>query len=1121
MHRGSCLEPSAPSSVEAPHSYCLPREFLGDDVEGLGAAKRTRRGLRPGRGPSGDGAPAKRLRGPRDDDFASVAASEEKHASDATGRSGDGEDERWRLLEQLSQAIPAAGTLLPEGPPQSSQHRETPQPAASEVLDWEACNRALDRLVRANKPQNNLSVEWDSGPSSHSRDVGLFELPIEGNTDFHDDSGSHLHDHTGHMASLFGDAIEGTSLFVAKGELGAKRTTSNAADPMKERQRRELQHKKTLDLASQIASRFRVARRPGVIQLLHRFFSCSSRQVRDPHELEKLVGACCYIIARQQGDDMTLNDVTAQLERRQGSKGRQRCRCISRWVVKVCGKLQLRCLPRHGDAEMLASNALRRICCHLKLLLTQQEQQELLLLQSLKEAYRQCLQQEADAGPADDKTSQQQKDGALAELDDEDLLGLLLRQQQEEAAANAPASVESGLGSPEGDLTDVNAFLTQFDSDCNAKKTQIEDEVWARPAATAESVVSLGPDGSLQLSVSSEQKAGNARSRLSEWDSVATPEARLLSGEAADPAVLDAQIQQHECVLRLLRLLPSAQRIKLDHSIWLQKQRKLALQQLREQSSLVIKCVGLLQQLTNVAFAAAAKRGCLPAHSAVSEACSTEDIEALEMSHAEARATDLHQGIPVEGEDPLDERWRVCGRCDAITTAAHFVIVFECLQVPVFQRVVLEALEVDRRSVYNRRREQLHLALSIFRGLPDAGDVAVKTLGRLLMSAANDPEMTSELLRIAETVPLRAPPGEGLDSPSEERPGTSFRTSGHLSSQTVSRCSAEDLSSRSSCNQRGQSPTGLPSPAVPSRSPASLGDPVNPKDLCDAETINSTAAAAALRELEEGDPVLSETPMARVVSLQYERTQQRWVCKWREGLGTGGRWHRRCFSVVKYGEDGAHALAAAVAKKLRDRRSQEVNGLKNGSTATSDVSPLAGDVTPNGGASKRGSKSAMLSETPASNPRLGGSGCRARNRRNATTARATAAPAGAPTSRDPASSYSFSHVGDGKDDSVLANIPSDPNLSTVMASAAYSDEMERLAQLLRKARSNPLLAKWLDERAPPPGAAALRAAAESIVPYLALQAEADKAPAGTSVSFRQQPQPLHRRGRVTGAREGM
>ena len=36
-------------------------------------------------------------------------------------------------------------------------------------------------------------------------------------------------------------------------------------------------------------------------------------------------------------------------------------------------------------------------------------------------------------------------------------------------------------------------------------------------------------------------------------------------------------------------------------------------------------------------------------------------------------------------------------------------------QVPVFQRVVLEALEVDRRSVYNRRREQLHLALSIFR----------------------------------------------------------------------------------------------------------------------------------------------------------------------------------------------------------------------------------------------------------------------------------------------------------------------------------------------------------------------------------------------------------------------
>ncbi|CDJ31799.1 LOW QUALITY PROTEIN: uncharacterized protein EMH_0069850 [Eimeria mitis] len=463
---------------------------------------------------------------------------------------------------------------------------------------------------------------------------------------------------------------------------------------------------------------------------------------------------------------------------------------------------------------------------------------------------------------------------------------------------------------------------------------------------------------------------------------------------------------------------------------------------------------------------------------------------------------------------------RACGRCDAISTAAHFVIVFESLQVPVFQRVVLEALEVDRRSVYNRRREQLHLVLSIFRRLPGVGDVTEKTLGRLLMNAVNDPETTSKLLRIAETVPFRAPAGEGLDSPSEERPGTSCQTNCHLSSQAVSRSSAEDPSSRSSGTQSGPSPTRHPSPAVPPRSPAAQGEPLKPKDFCDAESISSTAAAAALRELEEGDPVLSETPMARVVSLQYERTQQRWVCKWREGLGTGGRWHRRCFSVVKYGEDGAHTLAAAVAKKLRDRRNQEVNGLKNGTTLNSDVSPPAADAMC-GGASKRGPKGAMPSDAPPHNPRLGGSACRARNRRTATTARATSASAGAPNPHVSDSSYSFPHIGENKRDAALANIPADPNLSTVVASAAYSDEMERLAQLLRKARSNPLLAKWLDERAPPPGAAALRAAAESIVPYLALQAEADKAPAGTSVAFRQQPQALHRRGRVTGAREGM
>lgn len=409
------------------------------------------------------------------------------------------------------------------------------------------------------------------------------------------------------------------------------------------------------------------------------------------------------------------------------------------------------------------------------------------------------------------------------------------------------------------------------------------------------------------------------------------------------------------------------------------------------------------------------------------------------------------------------------------------------------------------------------------RRLPGAGDVTIKTLGKLLVSAVSDQETTNKLLRIAETVPLRTPAGEGLDSPSEERPTDGCPVSGHLSSQTLSRISAEELCSRGSGsgNQRGQSPATLPSPSAPSRSSGSLGGSLNTKDLCDAATASSTAAAAALRELEDGDPMLSETPMARVVSLQYERTQQRWVCKWREGLGTGGRWHRRCFSVVKYGEDGAHTLAAAVAKKLRDRRNQEVNGLKSGSTPAPDISPPAADVTLNGGSSKRGLKGAMPSETPTPNSRLAGSACRARNRRSATTARVAGADAGGPTPHDAESSYPFSHIGESKRESVLANISADPNLSTVVASAAYSDEMERLAQLLRKARSNPLLAKWLDERAPPPGAAALRAAAESIVPYLSLQAEADKAPAGAPVSFRQQQHALHRRGRVTGAREGM
>ncbi|CDJ64114.1 LOW QUALITY PROTEIN: hypothetical protein, conserved [Eimeria necatrix] len=1113
MHRGGCVEPSAPTSVEESRSLTLDGEFLTDEASAVSARRGTQRTI----GPTGGGA-LKRLRGLSEEDSVSV---EDKTSPKTPGTLASGEKERWRLLEQLSQVIPTAGSLLPEAGPSSNQCVDISKSGESETLDWEACNRALDRLVRASKPQSNVDVDWDTGPSSITRDLGLFDVPQGASSDVHDSPGTYTQEHNDHLAALVGAPSDGSSVFVAKGGQGVKRSNSNAADPMKERQRRELQQRRTLDLASQIVSRFRGARRPGVLQLVHRFFSCSSRQVRDPQELEKLVGACCYIIARQQGDDMTLNDVTAQLERRQGTKGKQRCRCISRWVVKVCGKLQLRCLPRHGDVEVLASNALRRICGHLKMLLTQQEQQELLLLQSLKEAYRQCLQQDATETHDGKSNQQQQKDTALAELDDEDLLGLLLLQQQEEAAANAPA-IEVGSGSTgEDGLPDLCNFLEQFDRDCSAKKVQIEDEAWNQPTAAVDREVSLGADGSMQLAVPTGRREGNTDSCSSKWDTVGPSDVQLLGQQASDPAILDAQIQQHECVLRLLRLLPSAQRIKLDHSIWLQKQRKAALQQLREQSAIVIKCVGLLQQLTNVAFAAAAKRGCLPAPSVASEECGKE-TEASEGLHAEAQHIDAQLGMRVEGEDPLDEHWRACGRCDAISTAAHFVIVFECLQVPVFQRVVLEALEVDRRSVYKRRREQLHVVLSIFRKLPGAEDATVKRLGALLLNAINNPETTKKLLHIAETVPLRAPAREGLDALSEERSSASGQTSGPHSSQTQSRCSTEDVNSRSSGNNRGHSPVRTALPAASARPTAAPGGTLTPKDLCAAETISSAAAAAALKELEEGDPVLAETPMARVVSLQYERTQQRWVCKWREGLGTGGRWHRRCFSVVKYGEDGAHTLAAAVAKKLRDRRSQEASGMKFSSTTSSDISPVVVDFNSSGGVSKRGTRGATASEPAAHNSHTAGVTSRIRNRRTAAGSftAATAASFEEAAIRQDANSYSLSHLGESNRDSLIANMPTDPNLSSVVASAAYSDEMERLAQLLQKARNNPLLAKWLDERAPPPGAAALRAAAESIVPFLALQTEADKVSAAVPVPFGQK-QSLPRRGRVAGAREGM
>lgn len=387
------------------------------------------------------------------------------------------------------------------------------------------------------------------------------------------------------------------------------------------------------------------------------------------------------------------------------------------------------------------------------------------------------------------------------------------------------------------------------------------------------------------------------------------------------------------------------------------------------------------------------------------------------------------------------------------------------------------------------------------------------------MKAVNDPKMTSELLQIAETEPLPASTADSLDGgvADDRLSNTSSQTSGPVTSQRASRSSREELSSSGVDSTRGSSPVGAP-PVSRSRLLSLSGPPFNPIEAGEGDGISSAAAAAAaLRELEEEDPVLTETPMARVVSLQYERTQQRWVCKWREGVGTGGRWHRRCFSVVKYGEDGAHTLAAAVAKKLRDKRNQETSGGKQSPTSNGAV----GSLPASSSGSSKGQKAGPLGDAAhldGACPRTSGVSSRGRSKRTAASG-----AAGAAASQETSSAYPVVDGRDSQAGGLLTNLPADPALSSVVASAAYSDEMERLAQLLHKARNNPLLAKWLDERAPPPGAAALRAAAESLVPYLALQTAAeDKAPgAAASASFGSQQQSLQRRGRVAGAREGM
>ncbi|KAL8447022.1 hypothetical protein Emag_004494 [Eimeria magna] len=1221
MRSGSGLGPSPSVSVGERRSFDLPRDFAvveewlaGGDTKHNSNA----RGAPSSRGPPGGVSPAKRQRSRPVLEGAVTAAS--------TPAAEDNEGERWRLLEQLSQVIPTAGSLLraggapggedgPQGPLQGASNAAAPEP-----LDWEACSRALDRLVSMSRPAEDRTSD-KGGSLGGSADLSLFALPDEQRQGA---LGGSLMDVAKDLFEASSDPLEsltgGPALLNATGPpllAPVKRSSSgNAADPMKERQRRELQQKRTLDLAAQIVSRFRGSRRPGVLQLLHRFFSCSARQVRDPQELEKLVGSCCYIIARQHGDDMSLNDVTAHLEKREGTKGRQRCRCISKWVVKVCGRLQLRCLPRHRDAEAMASNALRRICCHLKLLLTRQEQQEQLLLQQLKNAYRQCIEEERAAACSGSSSSNQQQqeatgDPALAELDDEELLRLLLLQQQDDpaaAAAAAAGALEEGRSmgeeAAEDRLPDVEAFLQQFDSDCIANKDEAEKQEGLQQqmgndpaAAAADTVVSLAPDGSLQLTLA-EASEGRFLERPAAAgkafdDDLLGPldEGLLVAAEGLDPAALDAQIQQHECVLRLLRLLPSAQRIKLDHSIWMQRQRKLALQQLCEQSSLVIKCVSLLQQLNALAFAcSAAKNGLhqgpgglqqlLPATSITSSSsnsssgscsCGCREAETTQADTPQEKAR--LSPVSVEGEDPLDENWHQPLQQQQLLQPSDFVAAAESghstgywigaaarsahgssssSSVPVFQRVVLEALNVDRRSVYKRRREQLHLALNIFRRLPDIEEVDVKNLGPLLVKAVTDPKVTEELLRIAETEPLPSSlppsPAEGWEcsgSPADEKSsGQEMQATGSVTAHTSSGSSREDGSSG---RDVVDCPGGEgPGPWETTRSrPAALSAAVLSQAsgvLSEADaTINSAAAAAAaLRELEDVDPALAETPMARVVSLQYERTQQRWVCKWREGVGTGGRWHRRCFSVVKYGEDGAHTLAAAVAKKLRDRRSQENGGAGGGrqggaassnadSSTSSNLQLSALPTSKRMARAAAGGPSSDLSEgLVAQRPPPSGGTSKSRNSKRSAAGGGGGYPSagGAAASRERRGPSSYSYLNERRgapqtDDELLATLPVDAALSSVVASAAYSDEMERLAQLLHKARSNPLLARWLDERAPPPSAAALRAAAESLVPYLAYQTAAEEKAPAAAAAFNTQQQPLPRRGRVAGAREGM
>ncbi|KFG41123.1 AP2 domain transcription factor AP2X-3 [Toxoplasma gondii p89] len=669
---------------------------------------------------------------------------------------------------------------------------------------------------------------------------------------------------------------------------------TQSQDPAKERQRRLARDRETLNLSAQIAARFKSCRTEDVMRLFRRYLAVSSRQVRDPATLERVVAACCYISSRQAMDGLSLSDICHEMdasngqdlfaagceargkkladgegmgrgesdrERAGGAHASMRCKSLGKWVVRICRKLQLQALPdKDDDPEERANRVLARVKQLLIAKMEEEEQRRPQLVNAFVRATqsaveKQRLKAEGDRSEADSLASLESLLGDEARRADARADAEARRQTPAEAQlgdfldghqggektgrvssaringraaeaspappapqdSTAPADSTPAAGSEERQALNAieellaqvtggsnldcfgSATLAAVDSDLASGTSHVDRESCARlrrldkSGRDAFAADADGPERPTENEVEPEARPGAAGVLAEDVDEASmaltpNPDDRSssASGDAADPAasirleqreekngdasglsldicpslfdpvdmpalsasaegdsgdsspfspiltsLLSASLPPSETLAQAKDMQPAA-RLQLQRFTWLQKMRAEALEKLKKEKEAVFRGLVLLQRILQLFYD-------------VKQGESDGEREDGEDGEGKKRQKGWTE------EDPLDKRWRARGRCDAVSLASLIIIVFKWMQIPIPQRIALDALHVDRKSVYKRRLEQMHILKTLFghlRGMVEKKDGSSSSALAEELKASLPPHLASLLQQV-------------------------------------------------------------------------------------------------------------------------------------------------------------------------------------------------------------------------------------------------------------------------------------------------------------------------------------------------------------------------------------